>query len=202
MRPGRPRSSPDTWGLRQAWHLVGGSVFPLLALVASRQTVLLGLALAGAVFGAVDVLRLGSASVSAWTSQHIPMLREEERHRPTGSTYFVAGALVVFLVFDTSIAANAVLIQAVADPAAAVVGSRWGRHRWKRKSLEGSLAYLVAAIAAGSVLLPTYLGLGLPLLALAALVAAAFEFLPLPVDDNLRVPVLTAVVLATAQAIF
>lgn len=186
--------------LRQAWHLAGGSVFPLLALFVSRETVLVGLAVAGVAFGAMDTLRLVSPTVSAWMARRIPIIRAAEQHRPTGSTYFVAGALVCFLVFDADVAANAVLLQAVGDPVAAAVGSRWGRHRWRGKSLEGSLAYMAAAVIAGGLLLPSHLGLGMPLLALAAVSAALLEFLPLPVDDNLRVPVLTAVVTAVAQA--
>lgn len=160
----------------------------------------MGLAIAGVTFGAMETLRLSSPAVSAWLARRIPLFREEEQHRPTGSTYFIAAALVCFLVFDTNVAANAVLFQAVGDPVAAAVGSQWGRRRWRGKSLEGSLAYMAAALVAGGLLLPTHLGLGVPLLVLATLAAALFEFLPLPVDDNLRVPVLTAVVIAVARA--
>lgn len=161
----------------------------------------MGLAVAGVAFGAMETVRLSFPSVSAWMARRIPIIRAEEQHRPTGSTYFVAGALVCFLVFDIGVAANAVLFQAVGDPVAAAVGSKWGRRRWRGKSLEGSLAYVAAALVSGGLLLPSHLGLGVPLLALGALAAALFEFLPLPVDDNLRVPVLAAAVIAAARAV-
>lgn len=173
---------------------------PLLAPFVSRGTVLVGLAAVGLAFGLMEALRFTCTSVSAGMSQHIPILRAEEQHRPTGSTFFIAGALLAFLFFDSAIAANATLIQAVADPAAAIVGTRWGHHRWRGKSLEGSLAYLTTAIAAGCLLLPSHLGLGLPLLALGAVAATVLEFLPLPIDDNLRVPLLTSLVLAAVRA--
>ena len=163
--------------------------------------VLLVLGTAMLAFAAMECLRLGWPPAGDWMAGHIPILREGERHRPTGSTYFVAGALFTFLVFDIDVAANAVLLLAVGDPVAAAVGSRWGRHRWRGKSLEGSLACLVAAGVAGALLLPTHLGLSLPLIGLAAVATALFELLPLPVNDNLRVPLLTAGVIALARSL-
>lgn len=177
---------------------MGGSFFPLLAPFVPRSVVLLGLGAAALAFGVLDGLRLSSPRIAVWLARRIPLFREEEQHRPTGSTYFIAASLLAFLIFDVEIAANALLLHAVGDPVAAAVGSRWGRHRWRGKSLEGSLACLAVAGAIGGLFQLTGLGLDLPLLALAALATTLYEFLPLPVDDNLRVPLLTAGTIALA----
>ena len=82
-----------------------------------------------------------------------------------GSEYY---PLAIFLAFLFSagkpwLYVAAVLVLACADAGAALVGSRFGRHRytvdWEEKSVEGSLMFLVIAL----------LGLALPLLVLSPL---------------------------------
>ena len=85
-----------------------------------------------------------------------------------------------------AVAQACILIAAVADSAASIIGARWGRTFWSHnrlKSLEGSTAFLVSAIVCGSVYLP--LRSAVPL----AIVAALIESLPLQDWDNFVMPV-------------
>lgn len=114
-----------------------------------------------------------------------PMLRYHERHGYTGATYMaVAYALALLLLRPTQIAVAAMLYNGLGDAAAALVGKRWGRHRtsWG-KSWEGWAAALAVDLSIGF-LIP-----GIPWTGavIGALAASTLEFLPLPVDDNLRV---------------
>lgn len=113
-----------------------------------------------------------------------PMLRGHERHGLAGATWMAIAYLLAVLVFPRPVAVVAMLYNALGDAAAAVAGRRWGRHRvaWG-KSWEGAGAGLVVNLAVG-LLVP---GIGPVAAVVGALVATALEFLPLPLDDNLRI---------------
>jgi dolichol kinase len=114
-----------------------------------------------------------------------PMLRHRERRGYTGATYMaVAYALAVLLLQPRQFAVAAMLYNGLGDAAAALVGKRWGRHRtsWGM-SWEGWAAALLVDLAIG-LAIP-----GIPWTgaAIGAVAAATLEFLPLPLDDNVRV---------------
>ena len=120
----------------------------------------------------------------------------EEQGRITGATYLVCASLAVLLLYPPSVAALALLFHAWGDPAAAIVGSRFGRVRLPHlgpgprqgKTLEGSMAFFAVALLVSAVLWASgAFGVFWPA-ALGALVAAVLELLRLPVDDNVTVP--------------
>jgi len=79
----------------------------------------------------------------------------------------------------------------LADPAASIIGRRWGRVRLGKGTLEGAVAFMLVA----SIVLAVTVEGGLrPLL--VALVVTVVELLPLPLDDNLTVPLAVAGTLA------
>jgi len=87
----------------------------------------------------------------------------------------------------------------LADAAAALVGRRWGRHRWGSLSatMEGTAAFvgtgLLAMVAFGSVgLLPAAAGV---------LGGAVAELLPLRLNDNIRVPLAAALLVVGTEAL-
>lgn len=114
------------------------------------------------------------------------MLRGHERDRLAGATHMAIAYLVALLLFPRPLAVLAMLYNVLGDAGAAIVGRRWGRHRtaWG-KSWEGAAAALTINLGVG-LLLP---GIGIPAAVLGAVGSAAFEFLPLPLDDNLRVTI-------------
>lgn len=113
-----------------------------------------------------------------------PMLRGHERRGLSGATHMALAYTAALTVFPVPIAVAGMLYNALGDTAAALLGKRFGRHRtaWG-KSWEGFGAALVVCIAIG-LLLP---GIPVPAAVLGGVAAAALEFLPLPIDDNLRV---------------
>lgn len=127
--------------------------------------------------------------------------------RPSrGAEYYPLAVWLVFVIAQGRpwLYLAAVLVLAVGDAFAALVGSRYGRLRYavedSSKSLEGSLVFLVLAFLA--IHLPTLLltDLPRPVCVLAALLVAAlvtgFEAISLEGADNLFVPLAVAVVLA------
>ena len=95
--------------------------------------------------------------------------------------------------FERETAAAALMYLIVGDTLAAIVGKAWGRTRiYGKKTLEGFLAGLVSSFLAAWALVP---GVGPGPLAIAALAAAIVEVLPIPVDDNFRIPLVAGLVL-------
>jgi len=125
--------------------------------------------------------------------------------RSRGAEYYPLSVFLVFLMTPGRpwLYLSAVLVLAVADAFAALIGSRYGVVRYEvedeQKSLEGSLVFLVIAFLA--VHLPVLLltDLPRPVCVLAALLVAAlvtgFEAISLEGADNLFVPLAVVVIL-------
>jgi len=177
---------------RKAIHLTS-AVIPLFYAVTHQKgwvaNVLLIL-LAG--FLLVDVLRM-KISLVRRLFMHIfgPLLREKEVHnRLTGATTMLIGMLLTVALFDEKPAVVGMLFVSLADPAAAIVGRIWGKNAFWGKTLEGSAAFYLTASAI-ILLFTKYSWGGL----ITALVMTVIEFLPIGIDDNLLIPVVTAYLL-------
>lgn len=176
---------------RKALHL-STLVLPVWMVLVPPPWQLNGLLFALVFFLVVDVLRLRWEPFRR--QFHLRLggsLRPLERRGLTSAHYLTFAACVLAWSMPAHIGAAALAMQIVGDTAAAMVGRRFGRARWGRKSLEGSTACFAASCVAGALFLPTQ---PVALLA-AALVATVVEALPLLVDDNLSVPLITALVL-------
>ena len=124
-----------------------------------------------------------------------PLLKADESRRITGATYMMMAALVVFVFFHQSVAVAALLFLALGDSAAALVGMRTPGPRVFGKSPGGTIAFIAASWAAIGVLVAAgaveyHWGL-----MAGAVVAGLVELTPLPVDDNLTVPITAGLVM-------
>lgn len=127
-----------------------------------------------------------------------------------GSEYYPLAIFLVFLISADRpwLYVSAVLVLAVADAFAALIGSRYGVIRYEvedeYKSLEGSLVFLIVAFLA--VHLPTLLMTDLPrgVVVMSALLVAilvtGFEAISLRGTDNIFVPVAVVFVLQKITA--
>ena len=142
---------------------------------------------------ALDIARLWHPGLRRWAARRIGGALRPGEHRGFISVHYLTGAAALLsLSLPPALAATAIAHLVFGDAAAALVGQRWGRHRLGRKSLEGSLACLIACVLVGWILLPER-----PVAFLAsALVATVIEVLPLPVDDNWSVPLASGAILA------
>lgn len=134
---------------------------------------------------AVDVVRLHAPQVRAlFYFLFGRIIREHERFNLLGSTYLLLAALLCIYAFSKPIAVVALGFLVVGDTVAALVGRRWGRTQILNKSLEGSLACFAACLLVGWL----YPGpeITWPMILVGAFIATLFEFLPIPMDDNLR----------------
>jgi len=136
----------------------------------------------------LDLLRLSWPRFGRWFQRHLGRFaRGQETRSPLGLTYFLVASTLVVLLFPMQVAIASQLFVVLGDAAAALIGRRWGRNRWWGKSIEGALACLVVCFVAGLWVLADW-----KLSLVGATVAALVEFLPIPVDDNLRIQLASA----------
>ena len=120
------------------------------------------------------------------------MLREHElKGQFTGATWVMISASVTILVFPKYIAIISLIFMSIGDTFAALIGRKFGKLKIYDKSFEGFLGGLIACLVAAYCYdpLPFYIsGFG-------ALAAMLFETLPLPLDDNFRIPIGSAIIM-------
>ncbi len=141
--------------IRKAIHFCSLSI-PVLYYFLPKSTGLLILIPLTAGFVITDILR----------HQHPPtarlfqklfgwLLREHETGEKmktlNGGTYMLVSATICVLIFPKLFVITAFAILIFGDAAAALIGQRYGKHRIltrnpKKKSIEGSLAFLISAI--------------------------------------------------------
>jgi len=121
------------------------------------------------------------------------LLRRHEtdltQKRLNGASNVLLAALLSVFIFPKIIAINAISILIISDTTSALVGRRFGRHRFLAKSLEGSLGFFISAVLV--VLVAPKIG-RLPIEYIIGFIAAAIgtvvEALPIKIDDNISVP--------------
>ena len=116
-----------------------------------------------------------------------PILRRKERFTLTGSTTLLMSSLVCVFIFDEHIAIAALCFLIVGDTMAALVGKTYGRIKVFRKTIEGSLACLATCVIVVFVVPDLKTAAGL----IGAMVATVVELLPIPLDDNFLIPILS-----------
>ncbi len=179
--------------MRRSVHFAAGIFAFLLAYLAPGQAVIFA---AGAVlFNALILPRIGGGR----------LFRERERESPwrSGILIYPVSVLLLLLLFGfgrdgMAVAASGWIVMAWGDPSAAAWGRRRGRRPipWnERKTIEGTLAFALVATA-GIWLVLTWMGRSPSEAALLAvptgLFAAFVESLPWRIDDNLSVPLMSA----------
>jgi dolichol kinase len=118
-------------------------------------------------------------------------IRTNEEHKLTGTAPYILGVGATLYLYRTDLATLAICFLVFGDVAATAIGERYGKTKIGNKSLEGSIAFVVAAVSAGLLFslagFPVMHGLMLA----GAFIAAGVELLPLPVNDNLLIPVVS-----------
>jgi dolichol kinase len=139
----------------------------------------------GIVFLAIDYLRVHDRRFGLLFRHFFSgMVREHEAVTLLGSSYLVIAAIIAVSIFPVPVAAAALGFTILGDAAAAIVGKGWGRIPLYGKTLEGALGGLAVCIGWGAVV---HAATGLPweVVIAGALTASLVELLPIPMDDNL-----------------
>jgi len=122
------------------------------------------------------------------------LLREHEldhkKRNLNGATYVLISALISVLIFPKVIFISAFSILIVSDSLAALIGRKFGKHKFLSKSLEGTLTFFISACIV-ILFTPKVGGFSEEYLIgfIAAFVGAIVENISFKlVDDNLSIP--------------
>lgn len=179
--------------LRQMVHL-SGAVLPLIGLFAGSLFL--------KILVAVSLVSMVILSYCETRRIRIPIfdsiLRELERPREVaefpgrGAVFYFLGILLALMLFEDKIAYSAIIVTTVGDSASTMVGLNYGKNKLpynREKSIEGTIAGFIAAFLALNLLLPPIYA------ALASFVGLLFESLPIPLDDNITIPLSVGILL-------
>jgi dolichol kinase len=168
---------------------ISGLVMPVSYLVAGRLVALIFVSALLAALIIAEFLRVkGRVKMGFVTRQ----LKEKELSKPTGSAFYCVAALITFLVFDKYPACAALFVLALADPASSIVGRVWGQRKLLYgKTIKGTTAFFFTAL----ITLMCF-PFGPWTVLVGALTATVTELFSVKlIDDNLSIPLLTALAL-------
>ena len=181
--------------LRKTIHLSVSAIVPFAYLFLNIpkfwMSVLLGI---GSI--AIIIIDLGRTR-NGWISRIFGklfngMLRSHELEgKLTGASYVLIGSFISITIFPKEIAILALLFTAFGDTAAALYGRRFGKLGIWNKTLEGSIVGLLACFIVAQFFpqisnITKFSG---------AFAAMFIELLPIKIDDNLRIPLFSGIVM-------
>jgi len=119
------------------------------------------------------------------------LLRKHEKTDFTGASYLLTSAIVCIAFFPPDIAFAALAFLSIGDTFAALVGMNFGKRRFcfNKKSFEGLLACFISTLTFGLFFLDP------PIAYFGAAAAAIFEAVNIPIDDNVKIPVCSGIIM-------
>ena len=129
----------------------------------------------------------------------ISMLRIHEMDgKYTGATWVFIGSTLTIAIFPKEIAVISLVYMSLGDAIASLVGRKYGKMKFYNKTIEGSLAGLIVCILSGYLIQIT-----LPLVVVfsGAFAAMFIELMPIPIDDNLSVPLFAGTIMVIASIV-
>ena len=145
----------------------------------------------------LDVIRLSSPRLNLTLFRLFRWVASPREHdRIASSTWYVVGVFLLVMLFPQGTWVPSVLVLALGDPSASYVGRRWGQRKLGGGTVAGSLAFFTVTT------LVLYFFCPLPKALAVAASVGAVEALPrFVVDDNVTIPVATAVFLWLFQCV-
>ena len=138
----------------------------------------------------IEIYRKNNLKLSKFFSNWFEfMMREKEKKGEiTGATWVFVGALFTILLVPDPYNIISLLFLSFGDTFAAIIGMKFPHIKLGRKTLSGSMAGFFACLSIGLVIdIPiTY-----EIVILGAFVAMFIEILPLPINDNVSIPILS-----------
>ena len=148
-----------------------------------------------AILFSLELLRLTNKRARRYFLTHFSsLLRTHEKQKITGTGYYLLSALLSVSFFEKKLAIACLSFLVLGDMFATIIGTRWGHTKIANKSLEGSLACFAVCLTIGLLVAWLFPGI-LIIIAIGALTATIVELLPLGIDDNLTIPLISGLVM-------
>jgi glycerol-3-phosphate acyltransferase PlsY len=174
-------------------------LFIIILYLSGEKTVLLLIGSIALLFIVLDLVRLTSRRVNVFFFESVKAVFKAKEYKKFSSmTIFLISVFLTVLLVEKKLASLAVLFLIFGDFFSKVLGMTFGRTRIFQKTLEGSLAHFSACLAA-AYFFTRIEPVALPVWLAGAAAAAAAEALPLGLDDNFSVALISAAVMSAIQ---
>ncbi len=192
--------------VRKGIHLCSLSI-PIIYFFISKETALGILLPLTFVFAATDVARHRVPALGTLYNTSFGWLlrsheRDDNHRRLTGATYVLLSAVICIIIFPKIVFITSFSILIISDTFAALVGRKYGKQPFLKKSLAGALAFLTTALAVVA-LTPKvhYLATEYAIGAAGACLGTVVESLSTSIDDNLSIPISIGAAMWTLYAL-
>jgi len=188
-----------------SWWRVAIRPVSLLFLIFYFIDIQLGLSVIGIVslcFIALDIFRFLHKRTNIFlTEKTTTIFRKGEEKKFSTMTIFLISTFITVLLFDFEIAITSLIFLVFGDMFGKIFGLAYGRHKIFEKTLEGTLAYFGSVIIFSYIL---YTALDVPLLILISggIAAPLIELLPIGINDNFTVPIISGAVMTATKMFF
>jgi len=176
---------------RKTIHLIT-SVIPLgyYLLIPDRSLVLIILSICSGLSIALEISRNSILGVQIIFDKFFKsLLRENEsKGRITGATWLLISSFITIALYPIEIAVPSLIFLTIGDAFAAIIGQTFPFGRINGKTLGGSLGGLVLSLL---VIIPTIQNINIGILILGGVSAMTVELLPIPINDNLTIPIIS-----------
>ena len=174
---------------RKSIHLLTTAI-PLLyiSILPNKEHIFLVCVFTAIGFLSADLLRIYWKTAEKYFLKIFSvLLREREiKDQLTGATYLFIGMTLAVFLFPKEIAIPVMLLLTIADPVAAIAGKAMPIKKIYGKSVGGFLGFLLCALIIVTIAFGfNYIGW------IVALLAAIVELIPLKINDNLTIPVIS-----------
>ncbi len=175
---------------RKSIH-AASAVFPIAYWFLDKPTMLLILGPLLVIWLIAEALRHHSPAIGKFVQTYFGgLFRDFEDKALSGAAYVLIANVLTIALFPKHIAIPGLLMLSISDALASLVGISVGGPRFLGKSLAGSTAFFLSAVAIALITLPNHplAGVG------GAFVATIVEALPLRwrrfrIDDNFSIPI-------------
>jgi glycerol-3-phosphate acyltransferase PlsY len=174
-------------------------IFVVLYLYWPQRTMLVFIGSVALLFILLDVVRFILRRANELLTVRIKnFLKQGESRRFSSMTMFLVAAFIIILVFKQDIAMAALTFLIFGDIFSKIFGLGFGRIRLFDKTLEGSIAYLGGVLICAYVLY-TSMHISPLMLFIGAVAATISEFMPLGIDDNFTVGIVSGAVMTVVR---
>jgi glycerol-3-phosphate acyltransferase PlsY len=175
------------------------ALFPLSYLFFGKRFALILVGIVTLVFILFDISRLTFKKFNLTLLKSV-VIKQREIKVFSSMSFFLLACFIILLIFEKEIAVLAILFLTFGDLAAKCFGILYGRRKIFEKTLEGLLAYFAACLLFGF-LWAYLLEASLWILLVGAASAATAEILPIGIDDNFTVGLISASLMHLLKAV-
>lgn len=186
---------------RRFFHMLGGiTIASLYWFTFTHQQAIHLLGLVACLLYVLEQVRI---NYSNFSNRFLPItrffMRAEEQLKESAMIPYAFAVLLTIITFPKPLALIAIYTLAIADPLSAIIGISFGKRKVvSHKTIEGSLAFFFSTLMITLYVLYAITDTnGIILLVVSliiALLVSIFEMLPLKLDDNLTIPIFTAII--------